>query len=130
LLGAGFIAVGSQVRFAALLNLIVMPLLLSPVIAIVLCYVVYGLARKVAPKWQSEEICVCAEEPNPAVIVSGEAAAAVVQFGINPPFAGMKVAQNDACESARHRRLASFRSVKILDSGHYLSAGLVSFARV
>ncbi|MBH8571494.1 anion permease [Nostocaceae cyanobacterium CENA369] len=51
ILGAGLVAKGLQVNFAALGNLFVLPLLLSPVIAIALGIGIYSLFEYLSEKW-------------------------------------------------------------------------------
>jgi inorganic phosphate transporter, PiT family len=55
LLGAGLVAVGLKVNFAALGNSFILPLLLSPIIAILLGAGIYKLFEYISPQWELQE---------------------------------------------------------------------------
>ncbi|QSJ20409.1 anion permease [Nostoc sp. UHCC 0702] len=54
LLGAGLVAIGLKVNFAALASLFILPLLLSPIIAIALGVGIYSLLEYINYKWNLE----------------------------------------------------------------------------
>jgi PiT family inorganic phosphate transporter len=128
LMGAGLMAARSEVGFASLARLTVFPLLLSPVIAIVLCYSLYALTCR-APRLGTDEVCVCVEQPDRAVMVAAASSAIVETNRADSTGSANKVAQTTQCVESRYWSLVNFSSVAICDCTHYLSAGLVSFAR-
>lgn len=126
LLGAGLVAAHSQVQFVALTNLIVMPLVLSPFLAIILCYGLYALIERVAFLSDGrDEICLCAEGNDRSIVYAAESAALSVECVITRPLVATKV----ECANRRAWPFVSFRSSAILDYAHFLSAAMVSFAR-
>jgi PiT family inorganic phosphate transporter len=127
IIGCGLVAVGPAVNFGALGKGFVLPLLLSPVLAIVIAGVLYILFRALRlATGISKEWCVClgAEErvvaiPQPSLLAL-RAAASPLTLTI------------DEQENCRMRYAGSFLGVgaeQVMDAGHFLSAGTVSFAR-
>jgi inorganic phosphate transporter, PiT family len=127
IIGCGLVAVGPAVNFAALGKGFVLPLLLSPVLAIVIAGVLYLLFRALRlATGISKEWCIClgAEErvvaiPQPSLLAL-RAAPSPLTLTI------------DEQENCRMRYAGSFLGVgaqQVMDAGHFLSAGTVSFAR-
>ncbi len=130
LVGAGLIAAPSQVQLAALTKLIMIPLLLSPIAAVGLCYGLYRLvARAVLQFDRRNEICICTEDRDALIVSPAEAAVLSAEAGIMRPAFSLRVATKAECAQRPGWPIMNFRSDAILDSAHYLSAGLVSFAR-
>lgn len=126
LLGAGLVAARSEVQFSALTNLIVMPLLLSPILAIVLCYGLYRFIERTASRFgRADAICVCAEASLPLAVYAADSADISDGPSIMQPLVGTRI----ECENWRAWPLVNLRSTAILDCAHYFSAGIVSFAR-
>jgi PiT family inorganic phosphate transporter len=128
IVGGGLIAVGSGVNFSALGKGFVLPLLLSPVLALVLGAFVYFIFHSLrVASGITKEWCVCvgSEErvvpmPEPASFSGMAVAPAVVSIRIDEP------------ENCRARYAGGFLGVssqQLMDTGHFLSAGVVSFAR-
>jgi PiT family inorganic phosphate transporter len=127
IIGCGLVAVGPGVNFAALGKGFVLPLLLSPVLAIVIATILYLLFRTLRiATGVTKEWCVClgAEErvvamPQPSVLALRPA----------PPRLSLTIDEQKNC---RERYAGSFLGVgaqQVMDAGHFLSAGTVSFAR-
>jgi inorganic phosphate transporter, PiT family len=126
--GCGLVAVGSEINLAALGKGLVLPLLLSPVLAIVVAGILYIIfhALRVAIG-TSKEWCICvgAEErvvamPQPSSVFALPSVGSTITLAI------------DEQESCRERYAGSFLGIgsqQILDAAHFLSAGTVSFAR-
>jgi PiT family inorganic phosphate transporter len=126
--GCGLVAVGWQVNLAALGKGFVLPLLLSPVLAIAIAGVLYVLfhAFRVAIGTTKEWcICVGIEEkvvalPKPSSVLTLRRTESTITLAI------------DEQENCRERYAGSFLGVnsqQIVDTAHFLSAGTVSFAR-
>lgn len=115
IVGAGLVAAGANgVRWGALLHSVAIPLLLSPVLSLAVVFgtlpPVTGLFRRLGG------YCVCVERT--------VMAPAVVGPGTVPPMErGLHVIAGDACPPQVMTR------VNALDSLHWLTAGLTSFAR-
>jgi PiT family inorganic phosphate transporter len=128
IIGCGLVAVGSQVNLAALGKGFVLPLLLSPILAIAIAAILYVLfhALRVGTR-TTKEMCICvgSEErvvavPQPSSVFAMSAVASTVTLTI------------DEQENCRERYAGSFLGIssqQIMDAGHFLSAGTVSFAR-
>jgi PiT family inorganic phosphate transporter len=128
IIGCGFVAVGSQVNLAALGKGFVLPLLLSPVLAMMIAGVLYVLfhALRLATGTTKEWcICVGAEKkivaiPQPSSVLALRSAGSTITLAI------------DERESCRERYAGSFLGIgsqQLMDAAHFLSAGTVSFAR-
>src|SRR3984893_10713685 len=128
IIGCGLVAVGSGVNFSALGKGLVLPLLLSPILAIVIARIVYVLFRAlpivtgVTKEWG---VCVGAEE---RIIAMPQPSSAFALRSITSTIT-LTVDEQDTC---RERYAGSFLGVasqQIMDAAHFLSAGTVSFAR-
>jgi PiT family inorganic phosphate transporter len=127
IIGCGFIAVGPQMNLAALGQGFVLPLLLSPLVAIAIAEILYVLFRAlrvlagVKKEWC---ICVGTEERIVAMPQSSIWALRGVTSTITLAI--------DEQENCRERYAGSFLGIgsqQIMDAAHFLSAGTVSFAR-
>lgn len=128
LVGAGLLAVGSHVSFAALGRSFVTPLLLSPVLAVVAGALFYLTLRFARLKLGiGKEWCICAGQqsrviaiPQPAGVLTREAAAA--DFSVT-------TGEMADCETRYVGSFVGLRAQQIMDGIHFLSAGTVCFAR-
>lgn len=117
LVGAGVTSAGfAHVKFAALANGVVMPLLFSPLVALGLTLAVYPLVRKMA----GGRDCVCLDEPR------------AVQLARAGPSAGTLVVAAPAVRWAPaaecHTGAETVRG-SVSDTLHWLSGAGISFAR-
>src|SRR5258707_12691533 len=128
IIGCGFVAVGSNLNFSALGKGFVLPLLLSPVLAIVMARILYiclrqlRLALGIRKEWC---VCICAEEK--VVMISQPTS--VLALRSATPTVTLTV---DGQENCRERYAGSFlglSSQQLMEAAHFLSAGTVSFAR-
>ena len=120
LLGAGIAAAGfSQVKFAALGKGVVLPLLFSPVIALVLTVCVQWLMNRFAGASGVRD-CVCVDQPQMAALPANASASTVV-IPVPPT---LRVAPMAECQSGVE--VARF---SIADGLHWFSAAAISFAR-
>ena len=126
--GCGFVAVGSAMNFSSLGKGFVLPLLLSPVLAMAVAgflYVIFHGARIVLGL--KKEWCVCIREdeciiamPQPNSLIALRAVALPSHLTI------------DEFENCRERYGGSFLGIsspQVVDMAHFLSAETVSFAR-
>jgi PiT family inorganic phosphate transporter len=130
LVGAGVLASSSGVNFAKLGTSFFAPLLVSPLLAIVLALVVYPLFHFARIRLNiSRESCVCVGcEPLsavPAAVRPGEAVA-MTAVQVVPT---MTVGNQASCQERYNGQLLGVNASTALDGLHYLSGGIVSFAR-
>jgi len=125
--GSGLVAVGARIHFAVLGNGFFLPLLLSPLIAVALGSVSYFLFRGARVRLGiTKEWCVCVGETEQVIPIPQVSSALA--------FSSVKVldATLDTEESCTQRytgKVLGINCQKALDTAHYLSAGVVSFAR-
>ena len=126
--GCGLVAAGSEINLAALGKGFVLPLLLSPVLAIGIAGVLYIVfhALRVATG-TTKQWCICVGEekrivamPQPSSVFALRSVTSTITLAI------------DEQENCRERYAGSFLGIgsqQIMDAAHFLSAGTVSFAR-
>jgi len=120
LVGAGVAAAGfSHVKFAALGKGVVLPLLFSPLVALVLTVCVQLLMNRFG--WaKTVSDCVCVDEPQMVALAANASASTMVIAA--PPT--LRVAPFAECQSGVE--IARF---SIADGVHWFSAAAISFAR-
>jgi PiT family inorganic phosphate transporter len=127
IIGCGLVAVGPAVNFATLGKGFVLPLLLSPVLAILIASILYLLFRTVRiATGVSKEWCICLGTEERVVAVPQPS---VLALRLAPPPLSLTIDEQENC---RERYAGSFLGVgaqQVMDAGHFLSAGTVSFAR-
>src|SRR5438034_8913560 len=127
-IGCRFIAVGSQVNLAALGKGFVLPLLLSPALAMVGAGILYiplhalRIATGVTKEWC---ICVGAEErtvamPQPSSLFALGSVGSTITLAVD---------EQENCRERYAGSFLGFGSQQIMDAAHFLSAGIVSLAR-
>lgn len=128
IIGCGLVSVGWAVNFAALGKGFVLPLLLSPLLAIVLAGIFYLAFRRIRiATGITKEWCIClgSEDrvialPQPASILAWRTATPALTLTI------------DEQQNCRERYAGSFLGAgaqQVVDAAHFVSAGTVSFAR-
>jgi PiT family inorganic phosphate transporter len=127
LVGAGLVAVGQELRFAALGADFVAPLLLSPIAAAFLVTAVHAVFGAVGRRWHSEDVCLCgADKPD----VPERPAVAGVRFVHASCTAADRVPiVARVSECAAHGLVPTATAQRALDAAHFVSAGAVGFAR-
>jgi PiT family inorganic phosphate transporter len=131
LVGSGAVAAGiGGVNFAALGRGFVAPLLLSPVLAVGLGAILYGLfhaarhSLRIPKEWC---VCVGAEQRATAMPAGGSI------FAMRAlPMPTLTLAEGETFASCQERYAGTFAGIdaqRLVDAGHFLSAGIVSFAR-
>lgn len=126
LVGSGLIATGFSVNLSVLGNKFFMPLLFAPLIAVILTVFVYPVFKLLRVKLGiTKKMCLCIDGKDTEVIIQAHSGTAVLKSsGLALTFDQIK-----NCTESYQGILWKFDSQKILDKLHYLSAGMVSFAR-
>ena len=128
IVGCGLVAVGSGINLAVLGKGFVLPLLLSPVLAMVVAgilYLVFHALRVAIGTSKVWCICVGAEErivamPQPSSVFAMRSVTSTITLTV------------DEQQNCRERYAGSFLGIgsqQIVDTAHFLSAGTVSLAR-
>jgi PiT family inorganic phosphate transporter len=127
LIGAGLTAVGAQVSFSALGKSFFLPLLISPVLAVLVAVVAYVLARGIRLKsGVSKEWCVCVGEMEQCVPITEPASFFSVA---TIPLPSIMLATRENCTQRYKGKMLGLSVQSIIDVAHFISAGAVSFAR-
>lgn len=123
IVGTGMSAAGSGVHFGMLGKNFVVPLLLSPMLAVIaggLIYLLFkGLRKAVGIR---EETCVCVGGKWQPVMARGVSC----QAAQTPTI---EVGTTSECERRYHGAFLGIEAKETMDTLHFLSAGAVSFAR-
>jgi inorganic phosphate transporter, PiT family len=128
IIGCGLVAVGSRVNLAVLGKGFVLPLLVSPILAMVVAgilYVIFHRLRVATGTTKEWCICVGTEErvvavPQPSSVLALGGVGSTITLSV------------DEHENCRERYAGSFFGIgsqRFMDAAHFLSAGIVSFAR-
>ena len=120
-------AVGAQVNFAALGRGFVLPLLLSPLLAVATGALIYAVLRGFRLAFGiRKEMCLCVgieqrviPMPQPSGLFAAQALPAVT----------LTADEERACIQRYAGTMLGFNAGRLLDGLHFLSAGAVSFAR-
>lgn len=127
LVGAGLVALGLKVNFAALGSTFILPLLLSPIVAIALCTLLYGALRYLRIQLGIEkEWCVCVGTSTQTIPIPQPDGTSILHCVTTPDIAINSV---EDCTQRYRGTFWGVRSQQIVDGIHFLSAGVVSFAR-
>lgn len=125
LIGAGLMVAGSQINFHILGSKFFLPLMISPLIATCLTFVIYPCFKFTRLKLGIErEMCFCIGERYEAVYVQRDGTTVLRSTGV-----ALTADQLQNCQHTYSGKILSFDSQRILDKLHYISAGAVSFAR-
>ncbi|MEQ1903600.1 MAG: inorganic phosphate transporter [Pirellulaceae bacterium] len=128
MLGSGWVAVGSQVQIGVLGKSIVLPLLLSPLIAVTL-----GASFYLAIRWSrlrlgiTKEWCICVG--NDQQVVPVPQPTSVLAFQAAAPMISACVGEITSCSQRYAGSLIGINCQQLMDGAHFVSAGIVSFAR-
>src|SRR5829696_942348 len=125
LVGAGLLAADGDVRFAALGQSFVLPLLFAPVISIVLAVVLYPVFSRARRAFGvTADTCVCIGGVREDARLQPDGTLALVRTG-----QVLTVAEVSACRTRYQGTMAGLQAGPVLDALHFLSAGAVGFAR-
>ena len=125
LAGSGIIAAGSSFNFGKLLEKFFVPLIFSPLLALVIAFISYKAFRYFRLKLKVDKTsCLCAiEEKQVALQMSDN------QTSTNSSKLRFKSGHLADCESAYSGKLLGVSAQWLLNTLHYISAGVVSFSR-
>ncbi len=124
--GAGLVAVGGQVNFTALQTSFLLPLLVSPFLAVLIASMIYAVAHFLRKRTEiSKETCICIGNEFVPVTIGGGSLA----FQSNDVNLTIAVDKTANCIERYDGNLFGFSFQKLIDYAHFLSAGTVSFAR-
>ena len=130
LTGTGLMAIGKQLNFAALGKSFFVPLLVSPLVAIVLGAVFYSLLRGIRLVLGIDKAwCVCRENKQQLIPVAIGTKGNILQSVITPDIPKLTINTQEKCSQKYLGKLLGIDSQKIVDFCHFISAGVVSFAR-
>src|SRR6266849_1098511 len=128
IIGCGSVAVRSRVNFSALGKGFVLPLLLSPILAIAFAGILYILFRALRiATGVTKEWCVCVGTEEKIVAMPQPSSA----FALRSVTSTITLTVDEQ-ENCRERYAGSFLGIgsqEIMDAAHFLSAGTVCFAR-
>lgn len=128
IIGCGLVAVGSQVNFGALGKGFVLPLLVSPVLAMAvagLLYVVFHGTR--VAFGLKKEWCICIGEGERVIAMPQPNSLLALRAVSHPSH--LTVDELENCRERYGGNFLGLTSQQVVDSAHFLSAGTVSFAR-
>lgn len=128
LLGSGFLAVGSAFNFSRLGDTFLMPLIVSPLIALVLSMSAYVILRKIRiASGITKETCFCVvDDCDTLSEASYQSQSIALEGEAHKKFV---VGTNQQCITTYTGKIFGIDSQTILDYTHYISSGVVSFAR-
>ncbi len=125
LVGAGWVAVGPQVRLGALAQIFLLPLAASPLMALGLTAGIYPLLRTARTRLGViKQLCVCVGPGWEPVRLRPDGTAVLQSTG-----AALTVGERSACVEQYRGVLFGVDVQRALDAAHYVSAGAVGFAR-
>jgi PiT family inorganic phosphate transporter len=128
LVGCGWVAVGSQVNFEALRKSFLLPLLLSPVLAIALGAMLYLLLRLLRIRCGlTKEWCFCLGSEQ-RLLAMPQPGAAWARQTLSPEYSAM-IGRSSACSERYAGSFVGVSAQRLMDALHFLSAGTVCFAR-
>lgn len=128
MLGSGWLAVGSQVDFGVLGRAFLLPLLLSPLLAVALGASLYLLFRCTRLQLGiTKEWCICIGAENR--ILPMPQPSSVLAMQAKPPVLSACVDEQTECAQRYAGRFLGIGCQQAMDAAHFLSAGVVSFAR-
>lgn len=130
LVGAGTLASAGSINFEKLASTFFLPLLITPVIALIGAAVIYPTLSYIRKKFKvSRESCICIGNEvimqAPKGLPMGSSAA-MIQVSCCPQIS---VGTNVTCEERYMGQVWGLSAKSVIDTSHFLSAGMVSFAR-
>ncbi|MFZ1518705.1 MAG: inorganic phosphate transporter [Ignavibacteriaceae bacterium] len=128
LFGSGFIAVGTNFNFSKLGDTFLLPLIVSPLMALFISLIAYLIFRRIRiASGITKETCFCVvDECGVSSYKSFNSEAIVIDTDVHKKII---MGTNQECITKYNGNIFGFSAQSILDYAHYLSSGVVSFAR-
>jgi PiT family inorganic phosphate transporter len=128
LLGSGVVAVGTSFNFNKLGNTFLMPLIVSPLMAAIGSLILYLIFRKVRKVvGLKRETCLCiGDEFEPIAQIQNKVGHIILE---NKAHIAIHSGTENECTERYNGNFIGVNAQKLLDTAHFLSAGVVSFAR-
>ena len=129
ILGTGLMAAGAEVNFRSLGTGFLLPLLLSPFLAVILAPVLYFLLRFLRLRLGiSKQWCICVGPGQRFVPIPQSVSATALPVTAAPALE-ISIGEQAECSERYAGRFLGVDAQKIIDGLHFVSAGVVSFAR-
>lgn len=129
LFGSGVVALGASFNFMKLGSTFLIPLLVSPLLAGVLSLLAYGFFNRLRLKLGfSKATCVCLGKEYAPVIQATEKASHMLASSAMG-HRRVRVGKEQQCLEMYQGSFLGLSMQRILDGAHFISAGVVSFAR-
>ncbi len=127
LIGAGLVGALHSLNFAVLGQKFMVPLLVSPVLAVIMTMILYPAFRAARRRLGIEpETCICIQEAVPAPMLAENGTAAFVTM---PTQLTAVIEHRDDCMRHYQGHVFGISAQTLLDKLHIFSAAAVSFAR-
>lgn len=133
LLGAGFAAAAGQVNTAQLGGSFALPLLFSPIVAMLLTAPLYLIGRRVRrASGLSEDSCLCVGTTEQAISIQSDSASRAATAVVLPQHLSVPTVTTckaDECDRGVSSAVTRVRALGVLDGVHLFSGAALSFAR-
>ncbi len=124
MVGGGLLATRGDFDLTALQHNFVLPLLLSPMLAVLLAMIIYKLLKQVQLRMNLEQaLCLCVQNETGVTIESGAVAMAQSSQSL------LSIDTEEACAKQYSGKVLGINVQRIMDKLHFFSAGAVCFAR-
>ena len=132
LAGAGWVASPTGINIAKLAEKFFTPLIVGPLLSVLLTIALYPLFRKLKESFNiKKQTCLCIGRkviaPVPAAAANATHAMALLRDEMSIPE--LRVGEEAHCRAIYSGQVVGIRADKLVDFLHFLSGGLVSFAR-
>ena len=125
LIGAG-LAAGSIINFHQLTGGFFVPLLISPVVALVLALICYPVLKWTRHRMGvTEETCLCVGNELVEIVPANDQSA----MSMRVDALSLEMGNTVTCQQRYQGRFMGFEAAALLDRLHFLSAGILCFAR-
>lgn len=121
--GSTLLATSGNLNLTPLLNNFVLPLLLSPVVALLLAALFYrGLNTWISRRASDNDLCMCVENPDQLALAGNTN----MRMTLVP---ALSIDRQTACAERQAGLVFGFHADRLRDGLHFCSAGAVCFAR-
>ncbi len=128
LVGSGLVAASGSVNYQALLSTFIMPLLMSPLVALCLGALIYSVCRFARVRsGVTKQWCICVGNQEKTIPIPQPDS--VLEVDATRQELAICIDEQSRCEQQYVGRFLGFNLQKVVDGVHFLSAGIVSFAR-